>query len=112
MTKITQLFQNLITNAIKFSRESVPRIIDINGVKKGQFIEFSIKDNGIGIPKENRRDVFLPFKKFHSRSEGSMHGIGLSLCKKIIENHGGKISVNSQENVGTTFKFSLPAKKE
>jgi PAS domain S-box-containing protein len=65
-------------------------------------------DHGIGIAKRYHKEIFLPFKRFHSRSEGSMYGIGLSLCKKIVENHGGSISMSSQENVGTNFRFLLP----
>ena len=107
--QIIQLFQNLITNSIKFSSATTSPEIYISAVKTENSVEFQIKDNGIGIAKKHHKEIFLPFKRFHSRAEGSMHGIGLSLCKKIIENHGGTISMTSQENKGTTFKFSLPS---
>jgi PAS domain S-box-containing protein len=106
--QIVQLFQNLINNAIKFSLSEKPSVINICATQKNKFVEFQVKDNGIGIAKKYHKEIFLPFKRFHSRSEGSMYGIGLSLCKKIIENHGGSISMSSQENVGTNFKFLLP----
>lgn len=107
--QILQLFQNLINNSIKFCTPETPPVIAINAAQKGKFTEFQIKDNGIGIAKKYHKEIFLPFKKFHSRAEGSMYGIGLSLCKKIIENHGGSIKLNSKENAGTTFKFLLPS---
>ena len=103
-----QLFQNLITNAIKFNKYPKTPFINIAANIRGAFVEFQIKDNGIGIAKEYHKELFLPFKKFHSRNEGSNYGIGLNLCKKIVENHGGSIKVSSQENIGTTFKFMLP----
>ena len=106
--QIIQLFQNLITNAIKFNKYPKTPFINIAANIRGAFVEFQIKDNGIGIAKEYHKELFLPFKKFHSRNEGSNYGIGLNLCKKIVENHGGSIKVSSQENIGTTFKFMLP----
>ncbi len=106
--QILQLFQNLITNSIKFSASTTSPVIHIHAIQKDKFVEFHVKDNGIGIAKRYHKEIFLPFKRFHSRSEGSMYGIGLSLCKKIVENHGGLISMSSQENVGTNFKFLLP----
>jgi len=109
--QILQLFQNLINNAIKFCAAPLTPVINIQVIQKNNFFEFSIKDNGIGIAKKYHNEIFLPFKKFHSRSEGSMYGIGLSLCKKIVENHGGAIKMSSQENLGTTFEFSLPTQQ-
>ncbi len=106
--QVIQLFQNLITNAIKFNKYPKTPFINITSNIKDTFVEFQIKDNGIGIPKEYHKEIFLPFKRFHSRNEGSSYGIGLNLCKKIVENHGGSIKVSSQEDVGTTFKFMLP----
>ncbi len=106
--QILQLFQNLINNSIKFCKTTTPPIITICAYQKNRFIEFHVTDNGIGIAKKYHKEIFLPFKKFHKRTEGSSYGIGLSLCKKIIENHGGSIRMSSQEDVGTTFRFSLP----
>lgn len=109
--QILQLFQNLINNSIKFCADQITPVINIHVILKNNFAEFQITDNGIGIEKKYHKEIFLPFKKFHSRSEGSMYGIGLSLCKKIVENHSGSIKMSSQENMGTTFKFSLPTQK-
>lgn len=106
--QIMQLFQNLINNSIKFSASKEPPVINIHAIQKNKFAEFQIQDNGVGIAKRYHKEIFLPFKRFHSRSEGSMHGIGLSLCKKIVENHGGSINMSSTENVGTIFRFLLP----
>jgi PAS domain S-box-containing protein len=105
-----QLFQNLINNSIKFSVPSVTPMISILAKKTDNFIEFQVKDNGLGIAKKFHKELFLPFKKFHTRAEGSMYGIGLSLCKKIVENHGGTIKMSSHKNIGTTFTFTLPIK--
>jgi light-regulated signal transduction histidine kinase (bacteriophytochrome) len=109
--QIFQLFQNLINNSIKFSTNSAPPIINIYAKTKNDFAEFYVADNGIGIDKKYHKELFLPFKKFHSRSEGSQYGIGLNLCKKIVENHGGSIKVSPKKTTGTIFKFLLPTKK-
>jgi PAS domain S-box-containing protein len=107
--QIIQLFQNLISNATKFCAPLTRPVINITARPVNQFIEFKLTDKGIGIAKKYHKELFLPFKKFHSKSEGSMYGIGLSLCKKIIENHGGSIKISSRENMGTTFTFLLPS---
>jgi light-regulated signal transduction histidine kinase (bacteriophytochrome) len=107
--QVLQLFQNLITNAIKFCAPSRIPVIHIKAKPIDKFIQFKLKDNGIGIAKKYHKELFMPFKKFHSRSEGSMYGIGLSLCKKIVTNHGGSIKFSSRENLGTTFTFLLPS---
>ncbi|MDP3371427.1 MAG: PAS domain-containing sensor histidine kinase [Candidatus Paracaedibacteraceae bacterium] len=106
--QILQLFRNLIDNAIKFCDPSKTPVINISATQKNEYVYFQIKDNGIGISKKYHKEIFLPFKKFHSRSEGSQHGIGLNFCKRIVENHDGFIDVSSRENVGTTFKIVMP----
>jgi light-regulated signal transduction histidine kinase (bacteriophytochrome) len=106
-----QLFQNLINNAIKFSKPSIAPAVTITAKNTPNTIIFQVKDNRLGIAKKYHKELFLPFKKFHTRAEGSQYGIGLSLCKKIVENHGGTIKISSSENAGTTFTFITPINK-
>ncbi|MCB0317553.1 MAG: PAS domain-containing protein [Bdellovibrionales bacterium] len=106
-TLLTQLFQNLISNAIKYIPNGVTPKIEINAQTKGRFVEFSIKDNGIGIKKEYQQKIFKIFKRLHSRSEYSGTGIGLAVCKKIIERHGGSIWLESEPGQGTCFFFTI-----
>ncbi|WP_378172364.1 YfiR/HmsC family protein [Aquimarina sp. SS2-1] len=108
------LIQNLISNGIKFTRENtIPEIqIDathrsINEHTKG-FWEFSVKDNGIGIPEIHKERIFAIFQRLHSREKYQGTGIGLAHCKKIVESHGGQIWLESEEEKGTTFYFTIP----
>lgn len=103
-SQLIQLFQNLIANSIKFRGDRTPQI-QISGASSGDSILFAVKDNGIGIPSSCKTSVFEMFKRAHSNYQGS--GIGLAMCKKIVEHHGGKIWIDSTENVGTTVYFSL-----
>ncbi len=106
-TSLLQLFQNLISNAIKF-RQQTPPIITISFVEKEENLwEFSITDNGIGIDEIYQKKVFMPFKQLHGQGQVG-EGIGLAICKKIVEHHNGSIYFTSQKNKGTTFVFTLP----
>ncbi|AOW09030.1 PAS domain S-box protein [Flavobacterium gilvum] len=107
-TEMRQLFQNLISNANKFRKKDVQPKIKIAAVKEGKNWLFSIQDNGIGIEEHNIEKVFVIFKRLHNRNEYQGTGIGLSHCKKIIEQHRGKIWVESKYNEGSTFKWTLP----
>ncbi len=103
-----QLFQNIIGNAVKFRAGDNPVIV-INAERQDDFWRFSIKDNGIGFDPQYREKIFRLFERLHSDSEYQGTGLGLTLCKKIVENHRGEISAESAEGKGTTITFTLPA---
>ncbi len=109
-TEIEQLFQNLISNALKFRSETKSPEITIQCEDKGNEWEFSVSDNGIGIEKEYQHKLFLLFQRLHPDSSHSGTGIGLAICKKIIELYKGKIWVNSSAGNGATFYFTIPKK--
>lgn len=110
--QLTQLFQNLIGNAIKFRSDKPPEIY-VAARRLGKEDgppgwEFSIRDNGLGIPAKDFDRIFLIFQRLHTREKYPGTGIGLALCKKIVERHGGRIWVQSELGQGTTFFFTLP----
>lgn len=107
-THMLQVFQNLISNAVKYNR-SQPPVIDINCMKTDSTYYFTIADNGIGIPEKHREKVFDIFQRLHSRNEYSGTGIGLTICKKIIEQLNGKIWIESNPAGGSKFCFTIPA---
>jgi len=106
-TKIKQLFLNLISNALKFKKENVLPEVIINGVTNGQELKFSISDNGIGIPDENKDQIFDLFSKAQNNQNFEGHGIGLSICRQIINQHKGEIWVESEQGKGTIFHFTI-----
>ena len=106
-TKLHQLFQNLISNAIKFRKKDVAPQIDIAVKERDQYWLFSIQDNGIGIATENLSKIFVLFRRLHSKRVYPGSGIGLSLCKRVVEQHGGRIWVESKLEEGSIFYFTI-----
>ncbi len=111
-TQIHQLFQNLISNAIKFQKPNQQPHIEITAQEKDGYQRIRIKDNGLGIDSDFHDKIFGLFKRLNSNKDYKGSGIGLSLCKRIIEYHNGNISVESKINEGTTFIFTLPKAKD
>ncbi|MEQ6119215.1 CHASE domain-containing protein [Reichenbachiella sp. MALMAid0571] len=106
-TALHQLFQNLISNAIKFQPKGNKPIIEISAKWENNRWFFIFKDNGIGIPKEFQKDIFVIFRRLHNNSEYSGTGVGLANCKKIVSLHNGKIWIESEKGQGSTFFFTL-----
>ncbi len=107
LMQLTQLFQNLIGNAIKFRTAGRPCKVHVGVQTKSGRLQFSVEDNGLGIDLKHQERVFAIFQRLHTRDEYPGTGIGLAICKKIVERHGGKIWLESNPGEGTTFFFTL-----
>jgi DNA-binding response OmpR family regulator len=106
--QLVQLVQNLIGNAIMYRSDQPPRIqIDVQ--REGELWAFSVRDNGLGIAPEHHQQIFEIFKRLHGRSRYPGTGIGLAVCKRVVQRHGGQISVDSQVGIGSVFRFTIPA---
>ena len=107
--KLTEVFLNLINNAIKFSsKQEKPPVVEVSYYDDGQFHKFSVKDNGIGIDPKYHDQIFGIFKRLHTADEFEGSGAGLGIVKKVIDDHGGKVWVESEAGKGTTFLFTIP----
>jgi PAS domain S-box-containing protein len=107
-TSMLQLLQNLVGNALKFQRPGTTPRVRISAVEEGDRWTVSVADNGIGIAPEHFERIFVIFQRLHSREAYTGTGIGLAICKKLVERHGGRIGVHSETDVGTTFWFTMP----
>jgi len=105
-TQLTRLLQNLIENAIKFTQRQAK--VHISAQIEGKWAVFEIRDNGIGVDKKDADRIFAVFRRLHGKSEYPGTGIGLAICKKIVERHGGRIWVESEPGKGSIFSFTLP----
>jgi light-regulated signal transduction histidine kinase (bacteriophytochrome) len=108
--QLSQVFQNLIGNAIKYRSEAPPRVT-IRAVSAGDFWRFTVADNGIGFPPERSQSIFTMFQRLHGAGEYPGTGIGLSICKRIVLRHGGRIWADAEPGRGATFFFTLPKKQ-
>jgi light-regulated signal transduction histidine kinase (bacteriophytochrome) len=109
--ELRQLFQNLISNAIKFRKQGHIPEVEINARRREKAWLFEVKDNGIGIPEEHQERIFEIFSRLHSRQDYEGTGIGLANCKKIVDLHNGDIWVESTPGAGSTFYFTIPDKQ-
>lgn len=107
-TQLAQVFQNLLGNALKFRKPGTPPRVHVSVNPQGREWIFAVRDNGIGIDARYADRIFLIFQRLHSREEYPGTGIGLSLCKRIIERHGGRIWVESEQGQGSVFFFTIP----
>jgi len=109
-TQLAQLFQNLVANAIKFSSGDQPKVHISFEQKEGSYV-FAVTDNGIGIDPEYKDRIFVIFQRLHGKEEYPGTGIGLAVCKKIVERHGGQIRVDSESGKGSTFSWTIPIRE-
>lgn len=105
-TRLSQVFQNLVGNGLKFRGDASP-VVSIRAAELEDRVQISISDNGIGIPLEQHERIFGVFQRLHTRDEYEGTGIGLSLCRRIVQGHGGQIWIDSEPGTGTTFHFTL-----
>lgn len=108
--QLFQLFHNLVANGIKYRGAAPPRVT-VAGDRAGAEWRFRVADNGIGIAEEAQREVFEPFKRLHSYDEIAGHGLGLTICKKVVLHHGGRIGLESTPGAGTVVWFTLPVRE-
>ncbi|MGM0579060.1 MAG: ATP-binding protein [Bacteroidota bacterium] len=105
--ELRMLFQNLISNGLKFRKLNEPAVVEVSAKDSNDHIEFCVKDNGIGIGEEDYGKVFFIFQRLNPTEEFDGTGLGLAYCRKIVELHGGKIWINSKKGVGSSFHFTI-----
>jgi light-regulated signal transduction histidine kinase (bacteriophytochrome) len=108
---LTTVFQNLVSNALKFRGEDTPHV-RVTARRDGDFWEFAISDNGIGIDPEYAERIFVIFQRLHNKADYPGTGIGLAMCRKIVEYHGGRIWLDPTVETGARFCFTLPVLDE
>lgn len=108
-TQLTQVFQNLLSNAIKYRSPDEPLQVHVWAEREGDTVAFHVRDNGIGVEPDYHEQIFEPFRRLHTRAEYPGSGLGLSICKRLVERHGGRIEVESEPGRGATFHIQLPA---
>ncbi len=109
---VRQVVSNLLSNALKYTSKNEKALIDVSGERNGDFVEFCVKDNGVGFNKDYYNKLFGVFQRLHSDRQFPGTGVGLAFAKRIIEKHNGRIWADSSPGKGAEFYFSLPAKKE
>jgi light-regulated signal transduction histidine kinase (bacteriophytochrome) len=110
-SQLTQLFQNLVGNALKFRKKDEPPRVHVSAKCEGDDWQFAVTDNGIGIAPEYFEKIFIIFQRLHTRDEYPGTGIGLAVCKRIVERHGGRIWIESEPDKGAAFLFTIPVKQ-
>ena len=106
--QLQQLFQNLVANALKFRRPDVPPRVEVSAAREADRWRFTVRDNGIGFEPEFAEQIFVVFQRLHTRAEYPGTGVGLAICRKIVERHGGTIWAESAPGAGAAFHFTLP----
>ncbi|MGK0500997.1 MAG: signal transduction histidine kinase [Oceanicoccus sp.] len=108
-TQVYQLLQNLINNGLKYQPAGLAPKVHVSAVDDGLGCwQFTVKDNGIGIEPRYQQQIFEVFKRLHGQGEFSGTGVGLAICKKVVERHGGRLWVESEKDKGASFHFTLP----
>jgi signal transduction histidine kinase len=110
-TMLRRLFENLLSNALKYCREDVRPLISVNVVQKDRHVEIEVRDNGIGFEEQYLPKLFTLFQRLHGKEKFAGTGLGLAICRKIAEMHNGSITAKSKVNAGSSFFVSLPLKQ-
>ena len=105
---IQQIWVNLLSNALKFTRDRDPALIEIGSTARDHIVTYFVRDNGVGFDSLTARDLFLPFRQFHDRLEYEGQGLGLSIARRIVSRHGGRMWAESRPGEGAAFYFTLP----